>query len=84
MNTRDLISDLKYIGLPATEIVVGGIGDERYCVQQTADGQWEVFYYERGQKNQHVVVPTEHTACMYLFGVLAHEQVMFKRLVLPE
>jgi hypothetical protein len=81
MNTRDLLTDLKYIGLPATDVIVGGLADEHYCLITTADGRWEVFYYERGQKQQHVVVDNEHIACTYLFGLLAFEQVMAKKLV---
>ena len=49
-------------------------------------GEWpvtsgEVFYYERGEKRRRVVVATEHIACTFLFGLLAFEQVMARRLV---
>jgi hypothetical protein len=84
MNTRELLADLKYIGLPATDVVVGGVADDHYCVARTDDDQWEVFYYERGEKRRHVVVATEHIACTYLFGLLSFEQVMSQRLVVAQ
>jgi hypothetical protein len=84
MNTRQLISNLKYIGLPATFIAVGGLADEHYCIMPTEEGHWEVFYYERGEKRRRVVVETEDIACTYLWGVLALYQVMGMKVVLAD
>jgi hypothetical protein len=75
MNTRELLRDLHLIGIPATDVVVGGSADDHYCIQPTANGQWEVYFYERGGKQSHIVVADEHTACIYLFGELTYNQV---------
>ncbi|MFC0432564.1 hypothetical protein [Kutzneria buriramensis] len=84
MNTRNLATNLQYIGLPATTVVVGGLADDHHCIMRTEDDQWEVFFYERGEKRHRVVVATEDVACTYIFGLLAHSQVLSERLVLAD
>jgi hypothetical protein len=84
MNTRNLLADLQYIGLPTTTIAVGGVAEDHYCVMKTEDDQWEMFFYERGEKRGRIVVATEDIACTCLFGRLARSQLMSERLVLPE
>jgi hypothetical protein len=51
---------------------------------RTEDDQWEVFFYERGEKCHRIVVATEDIACTYVFGLLARTQVLSERLVLAE
>jgi hypothetical protein len=80
VTTRELLSVLQYIGLPATTVVVGGPADDHYCVQQLADGTWEVYFYDRGTKIKRVVLPDENTACTYLFGLLSFNQVMSRKI----
>lgn len=39
--------------------------DEAYCIDEN-NGVWEVFYYERGNKNILSVHDNEHGACLAL------------------
>jgi len=41
----------------------------------------KVYYFDRGEKIKHYVLPDERAACMYLLGNLALAQVMKRRLI---
>lgn len=44
----------------------GGLPNESYCIMQ-ANGQWEVYYSERGVKSSCNFFDTENDACLYLY-----------------
>lgn len=83
MRAREINRVITFFGLSSDAVVVGGIGHDRWCVQQL-DGdptQWEAYYFDRGEKIKHAILPDENAACMYLLGNLALSQVMGKRLI---
>lgn len=51
----------------------GGLPDERYCLDQLADGRWSVYGSERGEKVAERVFTTEHEACQYLLHLLRRD-----------
>ncbi len=53
----------------------GDDAEQAFTVRPTAEGKWEVFYQERGQKEDHHVFATEAAACYYLLGELAYAQL---------
>lgn len=44
----------------------GGLPNESYCIEQV-NGQWEVYYSERGSKSSLKFFDTEEKACLYLY-----------------
>ncbi len=72
MTGENLLWAVQRIGLG------NGLGDDAeqaFTVRPTAEGKWEVFYQERGQKEDHNVFATESAACYYLLGELAYAQL---------
>lgn len=54
----------------------GGNRPERYCIDEGPDG-WSVYYSEKGNRNDEVVLATEDEACRKLLEwVLADDSVM--------
>jgi hypothetical protein len=49
---------------------------EQYIIENKA-GLWEVYYYERGNKNSLVVLPDESTACHHLLAVLKKDRTVW-------
>lgn len=45
----------------------GGLPNESYCIMPV-DGQWEVYYSERGIKSGSKLFDTEEDACLYLYN----------------
>ncbi len=44
----------------------GGLPNEAYCINQI-DGNWEVYYSERGVKSGLKIFASENEACKYLY-----------------
>ena len=67
MNCTDLIKALKEMGIPEHWYKIGdkGISHDR-TVLRYADGQWLVYYSERGQTHQLEAFKTEDEACREL------------------
>lgn len=54
---------------PDSYILNGGLPNEAYCLNE-ANGQWEVYYGERGSKTALKTFATEDEACDYLYSLL--------------
>jgi hypothetical protein len=75
MNLAELTKALDLIGTPARVVALGGQAENSWCVDQSQDGSWEVFWMERGNKIDLVTVRTESDACFQLLGRLAYTQL---------
>jgi len=75
MTGENLLWAVQRIGLGNDLVFVGDDAEQAFTVQPTADGNWEVFYQERGQKEDHNVFATESAACYYLLGELTYSQL---------
>jgi hypothetical protein len=42
---------LAIIGIAPEVLALGGRADYSWCVEEISDGAWEVYWYERGNKN---------------------------------
>ncbi|HEU5474960.1 MAG TPA: hypothetical protein VFV67_30320 [Actinophytocola sp.] len=76
MNLAELADAVARIGVPSELVVLGGHAEYCWCVEQAEDGAWEVFWQERGNKNNLVRLPTEDTACHQLLGRLTYSQLL--------
>lgn len=77
MNLTELAQALTDIGIAATTVALGGRADYTWCVDQSSeDGAWEVYWYERGNKNNLVRLTTESEACFQLLGRLTYSQLL--------
>lgn len=76
MNLTELAKVLSTIGVAPEVLALGGHADYSFCVEQSGDGAWEVYWYERGNKNNLVRLATESDACFQLLGRLAYSQLL--------
>ncbi len=51
MNLAELAKAVDLIGIPARVVSLGGPAENSWCVDQTPDGTWEVFWMERGTRS---------------------------------
>ncbi len=75
MNIAELHRALAAIGISDRVLAIGGQAEYSWCVEPSADGMWEVYWYERGNKNGLVRLATESDACYQLLGRLAYSQL---------
>lgn len=59
MNQHELSRALAAIGMPREVLAIGGHADNSRCLEQSSDRMWEVYWYERGTKNDLVRLATE-------------------------
>lgn len=71
MNLVELATTLSAIGVPNEVVALGGRADYAWCIEQAPDGTWEVFWYERGNKNGLATFSNESEACHQLLARLA-------------
>lgn len=71
MNLIELATTLSAIGVPKEVVALGGRADYAWCIEQVPDGNREVFWYERGNKNGVVTFSNESDACHQLLARLA-------------
>ena len=77
MNTDELASAIKRIGIPEMMVVAGGFAEYAWCVDRDeGDGAWEVYYLERGDKNYLQRFADEDQACCYMLGRLTYSQIL--------
>lgn len=57
-----------------------GSDAEQYCIGLRADGMWEVYYAERGQKGGLTIFATEDAACAHLLSILEIDGSVWSRL----
>jgi hypothetical protein len=76
MNLTELTRALALIGIAPEVLTLGGRADCSWCVEQASDGAWEVYWYERGDKNGLVRLINESGACFQLLGRLSYSQLL--------
>lgn len=76
MNMTELAQVLGTIGISREVLALGGHADYSWCLEQSTDGMWEVFWYERGNKNGLIRLPSESDACFQLLGRLSYSQLL--------
>lgn len=76
MNLVELGQVLTRIGITGDVLALGGHADYSWCIEHSDDGEWEVYWYERGNKNGLVRLATESDACFQLLGRLAFSQLL--------
>jgi hypothetical protein len=76
MNISELRPALARIGIAERDVALGGRADYSWCVEQSADGMWEVFWYERGSQNDLHRIAGESEACFLLLGRLTYSQLL--------
>jgi len=75
MDTERLFTELASLaGIPASSYAVGEEVDGAMCLLETENG-FEVFLAAGGARHELQTFATEESACFYLFGVLAAEEV---------
>jgi hypothetical protein len=75
LDTERLFADLATLaGIPAGSYAVGEEVDGAMCLLETEQG-FEVFLAAGGARHELQTFVTEESACFYLFGVLAAEEV---------
>jgi hypothetical protein len=75
MDTERLFADLASLaGIPDDSYAVGEEVDGAMCLLETEIG-FEVFLAAGGTRHELQTFTTEESACFYLFGVLAAEEV---------
>jgi hypothetical protein len=76
VNLTELHRVLTTIGIDPRVLAIGGHADYSWCVEQAGDKAWEVYWYERGNKNGLVRLATEEDACFQLLGRLSYSQLL--------
>ena len=76
MNLAELADSLHLIGIRPEVLALGSHAEYAWCVEQADDGAWEVFWQERGDKNNLVRLATEEAACYFLLGRLTYSQLL--------
>lgn len=76
MNLAELGRVLALIGIADKVLALGGHADYSWCIEQADDGEWEVYWCERSNKNGLVRLTTESDACYQLLGRLAFSQLL--------
>lgn len=85
MNTRELVQDVRHLGVAPESISLDRDVPDTWRVVARDDGAWLVHYCdERGRRLWESTHDDENSACFYLYGRLAHQQVMGMKLVLAE
>lgn len=76
MTLTELARALESIGISPATVALGGHADYAWSVEQSPEGRWEVYWYERGTKNVLVQLHTESDACFQLLGRLTYSQLL--------
>jgi hypothetical protein len=76
VNLTEQARVLTAIGINADVLALGGRADNSWRVEQSSDGAWEVYWYERGNRNGLARLPTESDACFQLLGRLSYSQLL--------
>jgi hypothetical protein len=71
-----LIRALQSAGVRSSAYSVSGARDLALCLE-SVDGQWEVFYSEKGQRNGSKFFSSESDACTYMYQELMGDKTSF-------
>ena len=70
MTTDELATKLAESGIPSFAYsLTGGLPNEAYCLE-IANGTWQVYYSERGHKNDIMSFASEREACDHLYKII--------------
>ena len=75
MNSIELISDLQRRRVPQDAYSIGSDQNEAYCLIG-GDGEWHVYYSERGNRNEEHVFTSEDAACEELLRQLRGDRTL--------
>lgn len=74
MNCEQLKQQLASLGVsPQAYFLSGGLPNEQYVLSQEPNGQWEIYYSERGQKTGLRVFDSESSACNFFLEKITHD-----------
>lgn len=76
MNLQSLGTALDRLGIEPRGVALGARDEQCWCILPDAEGVWEVYWMERGQKNHLVRLPNESSACELLLGKLAFGELI--------
>ncbi|PIF09603.1 hypothetical protein [Janthinobacterium sp. 13] len=63
MNISDAAQEMSILNIPSNAFSIGDPSqDESFCIRER-NGDWEVFYYERGVKTGLRIFREKHEAC---------------------
>lgn len=71
-----LIRALQSAGVRPRAYSVSGAEDLALCLD-SVDGKWEVFYFEKGEKNYFKQFDSESAACTYMYEELIGDKTSF-------
>ena len=71
-----LIRALQSAGVRPSAYSVAGAGDQALCLE-SYDGKWNVFYFEKGERNYFQTFSTESDACAYMYRELMGDKTSF-------
>jgi hypothetical protein len=70
MTVKDLAERLKRENIPENCYTLeGGLPNEKWCLEKTPSG-WDIYYSERGIRNQLRHLTSEEKACDYFYDEL--------------
>lgn len=73
MNRRELVEMARQAGIREDVFsLAGGLAPETY-VLEVAEGGWNVYYSERGDRTGNIFFATEDEACSHLFDLLIRD-----------
>lgn len=75
MNSGELASELQRRRVPGDAYSLGRDRDEAYCLVG-GEGEWRVYYSERGNRNDERVLPSEAEACEELLRRLLSDRTV--------
>jgi hypothetical protein len=76
-DTLKLARALRATGRRSTSYSFSGAADLALCLGRDKDGEWEVFYFERGEKTFSKRFSYENEACVYMFDLLMRDLASF-------
>jgi hypothetical protein len=81
MNREQLKTQLETLKIdPAAYCLSGGFPNEQLTLNQAQNGEWEVYYSERGQKSGLRVFTSEESAVQYFLEVILHDSAVRRKL----
>ncbi|CAH9068527.1 hypothetical protein PSECIP111951_04182 [Pseudoalteromonas holothuriae] len=69
MNRFKLLDELDRLNIPTAYYSIKGAMDDRICLDEI-NGQWVVYYIERGKKSELGAFSTESEACSFMLSQL--------------
>ncbi len=80
MNKAELKTELEQAGVYAESYSLGGgLPNERYVLSQEANGRWDVYYSERGQKSGLRSFDSESAACQFFLDHVLKDPTVRRR-----